>query len=438
MGLRMELRAVAVILVVIVILLSTMNFIMYQRVRGLEHEIATLKQSSNKVREVITGFEARVQSVEEQMNTYANMYADVKGEVDSVLPRIGELETRLSNVESGISDLASKVNELEGLNATVLSSIQELYTLYNDLLEKYRVLEEELENISTKLSTGHPSEIEDAVAGVQPWYFWYTDVLQSGEFIKKVLGEAVNTPTIYNIISEANIDPGEPLLMKIWKTINYTSLNLMYRRDSYVRVPLLYGGIRVWHDSLQLPNETVSEFSMGGDCEDLAILVYAVIEAVAKPSEEIYLLIAYAEPEGHVAVLAIDRDNGEAYIVDPSYSLVNGWAEMIEIEAINKTGVLEKRHLNPMAINPNLKKLMFTILKTKVAYVDAYTRITGGPKIVSYTPKTHTGEPRKILEIWRTCTGIQPTQYFIASKDYIKFFLNEEELITWIKQETSM
>ena len=435
MGLRMELRVVAIILVVMIVLLSTTNFIMYQRVKGLEYEITVLKQSSDELKGRISNFEVRIQTVEEQMNTYANMYADVRGEVDGVLPRIGELEARVSNVESSISDLTSKVNELEGLNATVLSSIQELYTLYNDLLEKYRTLEEELENLSTKPPTGHSSELENAVAGVQPWYFWYTDALQSGEFIKKVLGEAVNIPIIYNIISETGIDTEDSLITKIWKVINYTSLNLMYRRDSYVRVPLLYGGIRVWHDSLQLPNETVSEFSMGGDCEDLAILVYAVLEAVAKPSEEIYLLIAYAEPEGHVAVLAIDKDRGEAYIVDPSYSLVNGWAEMIEIEAINKTGALEKRHLNPMAINPNLKKPMLTILKAKIAYVDVYTQITGGPKIVSYTPKTHSGEPRKIIEIWKTTTGINPTQYVIASKDHIKLFINEEELIYWLKQK---
>jgi len=53
---------------------------------------------------------------------------------------------------------------------------------------------------------------------------------------------------------------------------------------------------------------------------------------------------------------------------------------MIEIEAINKTGVLERRHLNSMAMNPDLKKPMLAILKAKITYVDAYTRITGGPK----------------------------------------------------------
>jgi len=41
-------------------------------------------------------------------------------------------------------------------------------------------------------------------------------------------------------------------------------VNLMYRRDSYVRVPTLSGNIRVWSDVLQLPNETVSELSLDG------------------------------------------------------------------------------------------------------------------------------------------------------------------------------
>jgi len=398
---------VVVLLVVLIVSLIGMSFFMYQRIESLERQVDTLRKTTSEARDLTRLLEGKVNSLESEVRDYTGKIREV---LDSV------------------SSVQSRVDKLESYNETLVSSIRELYTLYSDLLEKYRQLEKKLGEISVI----HPPDLGGAIAETHNWYYWYERFLELRDFITSILEEATHMPTTRSIISEANITSEEPIVLKIWKIINYTSINLMYRRDSYVRVPLLSGEIHVWHDSLQLPNETISEFSLGGDCEDLSLLVYAVLQAIAKPSEEVYLLIAYGTPEGHVAVLVLDKSRGEVYIVDPSYSYVNGWVEMIEIEVVLKTGELDKKRMQPMMINPRLKKLILEVFMSRIAYTDIYTYITTGNKVVEYTPRVHIKDPYETLSMWKKIVELSPYKYGVASKDFIALFMSDGELISWI------
>jgi hypothetical protein len=223
----------------------------------------------------------------------------------------------------------------------------------------------------------------DAILEIQPWYFYFGDLLQHFDFIKYLLSEAASQPTVASIAAEFSIEPGEPVLEKAWKVLNYTALKLMYMRDPYVRIPLPGGDVVTWNDVLQLPNETIA--NGGGDCEDLALVVYAVLKATAGSNEEIYLLMARASPEGHTAVLVLDKTQHEIYIIDPTYDVINGYAVTLQIEVV-ENGEVTPRNFLPSALAPALKEGMIQMLGAKIVYVDLYTYLTTGEKIVSTSP----------------------------------------------------
>lgn len=146
-------------------------------------------------------------------------------------------------------------------------------------------------------------------------------------------------------------------------------------------------------------------------------------------------MVAHGEPEGHVVVLVLDKETGRAYIVDPSYSYVNGWAEMIEIEVVLRTGELDKKHLPPMSIHPHVKRAMLTQFASRIAYVNAYVYALEGVKVVSYEPRAEIGSPREVINMWKVVTNLSPVGYTVASSDFMRYFAYDEDLAAWIESK---
>jgi len=204
-------------------------------------------------------------------------------------------------------------------------------------------------------------------------------------------------------------------------------------RDSYVRVPTLDGYVKIWNDVLQLPNEIIE--NSGGDCEDLALLVYSVLKRVAKPSEEIYLLFLKQLPEEHAVVLAIDKDDKIVYLIDPSFSFINGFLLMIEITAEGKNSELLTKHIMPMAMNPGLKRDLLAIFKTRIAYVDYFKLRETGEKVVYYKPKIYVLSAEILFKKYLSYTKLNPISYVVVSRDEILLFTDLESLVEWINNK---
>ena len=81
-----------------------------------------------------------------------------------------------------------------------------------------------------------------------------------------------------------------------------------YCPDNYVRyVDPLAMAIGAWNNVWMLPNETwINEC---GDCDDLALFVYAILKATARPDEEIYLMDSNRDilrrRNGHTGVMVV-------------------------------------------------------------------------------------------------------------------------------------
>ena len=411
----MKEKSIVAIIASILLLALVMNAILYQQQKALE---------------------GRVDAVESKVENLDDKIGDIENYVVEHVGDISSLDDRVSRVEARVDEALEKAGRVERKLASLTNATSELYSMYNDLLGKYRALEErvsELEQQATKPPQfpGGAGEYWGVVLRLQQWYYWFSNPLMYREFIQEVLKETPSIPEVSKIVREASVSHDEPLLEKAWKIVNYTALNLVYRRDSYVRLPTLAGGIAVWHDSLQLPNETLETY--GGDCEDLALLVYAALKSVAKPGEEVYLMLAQQTPEGHVAVLAVDRNVGEAYIVDPSFGMINGYAVAVEITALNKAGKLEKRHFLAIQLMPQVKQGIFTLMKAKTVYIDLYTYVETGEKKVTDKPEIHHATPEKLLEIWETVAVLKPNKYTVATEKEVLMFPYKQLLTEWIK-----
>ena len=292
---------------------------------------------------------------------------------------------------------------------------------------------EELKSSKLVQQPVNTNEYFSALASVEPWYLYFGNTRMFSDFVKGVLRESTHQSVIYDLTRRLGLRYGEPLLERAWKVIKYVAINLTYLRDPYARVVLPTAELIILNDVLNLPNETVRR---GGDCEDLSLLVYSLLKATLNPGEGVYLLLVRAEPEGHTAVLAIDKVRGEVYIIDPSWGMVNGYAVVLRIEAINRTGSLEYRHFLAVILHPLLKEGMFELLKVKVVYLDVFTYLRTGKPTHSEVPAIHRLPPRELLNEWLRMLGYyEPKSFAIASDTEVIEFPSLNDLIQWIESQ---
>ncbi len=417
------------------ILLASMNMITYMDTRDITSRVEdcsrlekSLGEVQDKVSELQKAYTSLAEDIGRQLSDLWESLSIIPVLIDNttlLYEEYGKILEEVSYLETWLSDLGDRYNQL----------MEDYQDLYNRVIQ----LEREVEELKQQESTGtaQPSGVyEELVSMIQPWYFYFVSLPQFSEEVKEIVSEAMYQPVILDIIDAANITSSDDLSTRIWKTINYTSLNLVYMRDTYVRVPTIEGTIRVWGDAIQLSSEVVK--NGGGDCEDLSLLVYSVLKLTAKPGEEVYILMMTAQPEGHTVVIVIDKNNKVFYIVDPSSAFVNGYVETIEIIVETRNGI-EEKNINPMGMHPGLKQEMLRVLKARISYLDIfeYIETSGAVKNVYYEPRIYELPPGELTDKYLYFIGLDPTKYYVVSNDALWEFASQEDFLQWVSERLS-
>jgi len=228
--------------------------------------------------------------------------------------------------EARINQLQDEVNRLNTLN----NMLRENLTYYMDALSKlsseYSVTQHELINLQNKLKSAvFPAEL----------------FTMSQEEVNNFLIKSINS--VINISKELPKPSLEGFLMNVFE---YVMNSTYYQYDSIAIRSENTTKSNYW----KLANETLVD--LGGDCEDLAVLVYSIIKPYINNT---YLLEWYNDVTGHVAV--ITYVNGSWYIIDPAGDWLNGYTLLIRLTLKDRLGREWVWWLLPTHIHPDIKKL---------------------------------------------------------------------------------
>ncbi|MEM0052182.1 MAG: transglutaminase-like domain-containing protein [Sulfolobales archaeon] len=229
--------------------------------------------------------------------------------------------------EARINQLQDEVNRLNTLN----NMLRENLTYYMDALSKlsseYSVTQHELVNLQNKLKSAvFPAEL-----------FTMTQ-----DEVNNFLIKSINSVSNLSRQFETRLSVNE-FLMNVFE---YVMNSTYYQYDSIAIRSENTTKSNYW----KLANETLVD--LGGDCEDLAVLVYSIIKPYINNT---YLLEWYNDVTGHVAV--ITYVNGFWYVVDPAGDWLNGYTLLIRLTLKDRLGREWVWWLLPTHIHPDIKKL---------------------------------------------------------------------------------
>ena len=149
----------------------------------------------------------------------------------------------------------------------------------------------------------------------------------SKEYCEAPLGKEV-----LEIVSELGLrkdmDPSE----KARRMMEWFAVNMEYVPDAYI-IAVKNQSVTKIPEHFQTPNETLK--MGGGDCEDLAILLYSLLKPVLGEGEELYIITWINGYFGHVAVLY--GSDGRYMILDPAMSYATNSTIMMTIYFKNAT-----------------------------------------------------------------------------------------------------
>ena len=231
------------------------------------------------------------------------------------------------------------------------------------------------------------ARLEKTISTLDQWYGVYTSDEEKTGFIQGLLVFARNSPAAKNLapqLATGAREPGDALIA----LFSWIMLHLAYYPDPVMNVSLPGGAVASTQQYWSLPSEVLG--LGGGDCEDLALLAYAVISNML-PSAETYLVIlGNGSSKSHVAVLVGTRQG--YYIVDPAGDYLNGWQAALRIG---------NSLVNPLSLEPDAKSTLISNGEAKLVYTTPLETTTK-PGI---EPAKN---PAKLLRDWLIALGLDP------------------------------
>jgi peptidoglycan hydrolase CwlO-like protein len=356
-------------------------------IETLSGQLKGLQESYDALKEAYGALEANYTKLMEDYNALLANHTRLQESYRNLNASYTQLK---ADYEALKEDYTRLSEDYEALNATytslksdyeILSSQYELLnTTFNMLRSQY----EKLKELHSSMQREY-SEVTNALKGVLTW----TGVFDSDEDMKAFYDMLLTTAAEQGKLFVDVVGFSGSLDYRALDVFSWTVRWLAYCPDSYVRVPNSSEGFRLEarNEVYMLPNET---FLNGcGDCEDLALLVYAILKATQLPGEKIYLVEVWpTEGDGHTGVLVAYREGGETryYVIDPAGNYFNGIALLLVMEVIDLNETKWFVTLTPLDISMDTKEfLLGEGLAWEVYYIRDTDNYTLEPPLYYYT-----------------------------------------------------
>ncbi len=282
--------------------------------------------------------QARLQEIEANLSTCRDQVSRLESEKRELLGKLEEaraekraLEEELASVKTSLENLQAKY---EALNA----EYEELKSNYTALLEDYEALEDKLNSL-TKNYQDLLREHQSVLWAIHNASLWHGYTYEKDVMINFYTGLLENSTIAVTEIVPLSFYSRLGVVERVYQVFEDTLYFLAYCYDDYVRIPDPSdpASITVWDEVHMLPNETWENGC--GDCDDLALFVYAILEATRDADDTVYIIGVYWEDYGHWAVLYIERGPSgmRYYVIDPAGNYVNGLQLYYKMRVYNYT-----------------------------------------------------------------------------------------------------
>ena len=355
-----------------------------------------------------------------------SQYNILNSEYMSLYNRHHDLKSKYKGLQEDYQKAVSKLKIISEENAglrenytRLVESYEKLRLQYDDVESRYEDLKEKYGNLVSKYS-----EINASLLKIEKGLEEISDrILTPSDRIPHMLKQASPTMVEDIVYRELELRAETPPEIKAKKVLEWIMLNLQYSDDDFHQY-LIDNRLESYQDFLSLPNETLVRG--GGDCEDLATLVYTMLKAVLKKGEQIYIVQITGRGVRHVGVIYELED--KLMILDPAGGYVTD--AKISLEMSMKKGLKTyKIWLNPLAIRREGKKFLME---------------NGFAKLIYMKPSSiEEGEAYKFLKVddavtlwlnhWRK-EMIHPSIGMVANDTFVKVFNSTQEFLDWMEK----
>ncbi len=323
----------------------------------LQSNITKLKQEYEKLMSDYDQLKNNYQQLQKRFNSLninytktIDLYNKLKQAYNDLLGNYSKLKENYNTLQSQYSDLENNYAALQNEATQLRQNYQTLNNTYNQLLEEY-------------------NNLVDALMQAHNWINLFSARHNESAFYSKLLEESVDSA---KQIVDLALFVGSPGY-RSFSVFNYTLLWLNYCPDNYVRyVNLSNDKIMVSDDVFMLPNETWTNGC--GDCEDLALFDYGILNLTATQGEKLYLVVFSSKDwdSAHVGLLLVWHVNNTKryFVIDPAGNYYNGVGMKLKINVKDIKGTGWWYWLDPLDINYNTKEFLLNGSVAVIEYRD--------------------------------------------------------------------
>ena len=325
--------------------------------------------------------------------------------------------------------LKHEYRDLKAAEAALFKNYQETEFKYNELKEEYNelvtankelfanltALKEWLESNVTKYE-GIIKKLNDSLSNYEEYVSEvnvYTSLTTVNQSLRNYfLNEALNSIRPY--LKRFSSFSKESLVIKLYE---WVMNNTYYQKDPYV--PTYSWGLydNIW----KLPNQTLMQ--EGGDCEDLALLIYAALKNYGIKA---WLIFWWNGSEGgHTAAIA--KYGGKWYLIDPVKNWLNGYSYYLRMR-LSKGSKEVNALIQPLWLNPTLKKWLINDGLANPLWVNSSLG-----SVIQVKQINGVSDLGSLIESWLSAWGNKFTNYSIMDVGIYKEFSNVSELIDYLR-----
>lgn len=386
-------RLQTVVLALFVAASLLIGFYAIQATSDLRFAYSSLREKFEKLTIQYDDLLARSQALESSYNELNSSYMQVREENERLANESLKLRQAVDDLRDELTSLRGSLSRVEKLYQALSANYSLLSSNYTALKKDYDQLKLLLESLSTKV------------------------LIEPKNLPKIIKGSFLESSSIRSLaIDRLKLSRSERPAEKAEKVTTWILTYLQYIPDDFHEV-VVDGKLLKVMDRISSPAETLSRG--GGDCEDLALLSYALLAQALGDRESIYLIgLRGALEIGHIALLYkvgesfMVIDPAGLYLTDISYALKTSFKKDLgEATA----------YLNPLSINPNLK---LQLIEDGVAELQPVYGSSIGLK-----------PAEEAIPLWVEKWESQiPLAYvsFIANSTFYKTFNSTEEFIEFI------
>ena len=369
----------------------------------------------------------------EEHKALLSKYQSLSSNYESLRTKYGKLSSNYTALKNTFNELQSKLRELSEtaskLRAWLAGNVSELTALVNHYKEEVSNLSSKNLELMNELSR-YRSWLESNITYYEGVVANLSRELSNYEEYVSEVNTYVSLTTVNQSVRDAflrealvaasNISASFGNVNLIPNVFKWVLTNTYYQRDPYI--PTYYWGLsdNIW----KLPNQTVKE--EGGDCEDLALLTYAILK---NKGVKAWLILWYSETSGHAAVLA--KYGGNWYVIDPAGEWLNGNTLYLRMYVEDSSGRSWIIWINMLVLEPEQKQWLIHNKFAKIVWYDLVNdKEESNPNLPRY------GNLQETLTAWLNYWGRTYKGFKLMDIGLLKDFNTINDLINYLQTHT--